>query len=229
MAETCPFVLADPVATDRAVADSLRSARTVLGARNGAEALQLIRSHRPQVVMFVFDLDDMTGAELCRQVRSDPETRTTSLLFVTDHGRDEHIDLCMAAGANDIIFRPVDASDLRSRVERFESVPLRKELRTLTKVEIFSPTEPAVLLIGHSVNVSSTGMLLEVNRLLSPGTTVRLTFYLPDDPQLLTVDAMVFRAEFDGPTARYGVQFEGLSADDRERIDGYVQRQREAS
>ena len=183
------------------------------------------------VVMFSFELGDMTGPDLCRIVRSDERLRTTSLLFVTDKGMDEHVDLCMAAGCNDIIFRPIDDQDLLEKVRTFTTLAVRKELRTLTKVELVSPDEE-LLLIGHSINISSSGMLLEVARLLSPGAQVRVTFYLPDDSEPLIAEATVFRAEFERPQPRYGVRFKNDLPDaDRERIDAYVRRmeKREAS
>lgn len=209
---------------------TLGGGRRIVLAENGAQAIQRIRDFGPTVVMFGFDLDDMTGAELCRRIRADERLRSTSLLFVTDKGMDEHVDLCMAAGCNDIIFRPIEDQDLLEKVRTFSTLAVRKELRTLTKVELLSPDESLVL-IGHSINISSSGMLLELTRLLSPGSRIRVTLYLPHDAMQLSAEATVFRADFEGSHPRYGVKFDELPQSDRERIDRYVQRmeKREAS
>lgn len=199
-------------------------------AADGESALAKLRSEKPGLLLFSFDLGDMNGAELCRRVRSDDATRGTSLLFMTRHGSNEEIDLCMAAGCNDIIFRPLDPAELQAKIRMFSTIPLRKELRTLAKVEVGTPTQ-SFFLFGQSVNVSSKGMLLEVERLLPPDAVIRVTFFLPDDPKPLNLDAQVFRAEFGGSTPRYGLQFLEISNPDRDRIDRYVQRlhSREAS
>ncbi|HUF17233.1 MAG TPA: PilZ domain-containing protein, partial [Thermoanaerobaculia bacterium] len=196
---------------------------SALGAASGQEALLRIRADQPQLVLFSFELEDMTGAEFCRLVRADKEMRTTSLLFMTRKGQDEEIDLCMAAGCNDIIFRPLDPAELQAKMRMYSTIPLRKELRTLAKVEIMAANQ-SIFLFGQSVNVSSKGMLLEIERLLPPEAVVRVTFFLPDDPTALKLEAQVFRAEFGDATPRYGLQFLDISDAERERIDQYVQR-----
>ncbi len=202
----------------------------VVRAETGMAALASIRTERPQLVVFSFELGDMTGAELCRRVRADAEMRSTSLLFMTRPGRGEEIDLCMAAGCNDVIFRPLDPGELQAKVRMFSTIPVRKELRTLAKVEIRTPNQ-SIFLFGQSVNVSSKGMLLEVERLLPPDAVVAVTFFLPEDPEPLNLEAQVFRAEFGEATPRYGLQFLKISDAERERIDQYVRKlqSREAS
>jgi CheY-like chemotaxis protein len=215
------LLLAGDDAADLPVPEStVGGGRQILLARTGSEAIARVRESRPAVVAFAFDLQDMTGPDLCRMVRSDPATRSTSLLFVTDHGMDEQVDLCMASGCNDIITRPIDDQQLLEKIRTFTTLALRKELRTMTKVEL---QKGELALIGQSVNISSSGMLLELGRLLSPGACIRVTFYLPDSAAPLSAEATVFRAEFDGPVPRYGVKFEGLLEDERERIDVFVQ------
>lgn len=202
----------------------------VLRAESGQAALASIRTERPQLVVFSFELGDMTGAELCRRVRADAEMRSTSLLFMTRPGRGDEIDLCMAAGCNDVIFRPLDPGELQTKVRMFGTIPVRKELRTLAKVEIRTLNQ-SIFLFGQSVNVSSKGMLLEVERLLPPDAVVNVTFFLPEDPEPLNLEAQVFRAEFGEAAPRYGMQFLEISDAERERIDQYVRKlqSREAS
>ena len=207
----------------------LESSRPVLAA-SGESTLSRLRTEKPGLLLFSFDLGDMNGAELCRRVRADDATRSMSLLFMTRHGSNEEIDLCMAAGCNDVIFRPLDPAELQAKIRMFSTIPLRKELRTLAKVEVRTPTQN-FFLFGQSVNVSSKGMLLEVERLLPPDAVIHVTFFLPDDAKPLNLDGQVFRAEFGGATPRYGLQFLEIDEADRDRIDRYVQRMhsREAS
>lgn len=223
------ILIVDPNPDQVILEGSIREASAVKTV-SGQDALLRIRADGPQLVLFSFELGDMTGAELCRFVRADATIRTTSLLFMTRKGPDEQIDLCMAAGCNDIIFRPLDPTELQAKVRMFSTIPLRKELRTLAKVEISTPNQ-SIFLFGQSVNVSSKGMLLEVERLLPPEAIIRVSFFLPDDSTALNLEAQVFRAEFGGSAPRYGLQFLDISEAERERIDRYVQRlhSREAS
>ena len=45
--------------------------------------LQKARDEQPHLIMFGFDLFDMSGPDFCRQIRADEQTRAISLLFTT--------------------------------------------------------------------------------------------------------------------------------------------------
>ena len=102
---------------------------------------------------------------------------------------------------------------------------MRRQLRTITKIEV-SMEKNGRFVLGRSVNISSTGMLIEVDRMLPQDGPVRLHFYLPADPKPLQITAEVLRAEFSGSMSKYGMRFLEPSAEDRERIARYVHRLR---
>ena len=64
----------------------------------GSEGLEKARQERPQLIMFGFDLFDMSAPEFCREIRNDDRTRSSSLLLVCDRENGAHGDLCLAAG-----------------------------------------------------------------------------------------------------------------------------------
>jgi two-component system, sensor histidine kinase and response regulator len=49
----------------------------------GGEALELIKLHRPSLVMLDVNLPDMSGLEVCRQIKADPDLSSTSVLQVS--------------------------------------------------------------------------------------------------------------------------------------------------
>jgi hypothetical protein len=100
---------------------------------------------------------------------------------------------------------------------------VRRQLRTITKIEI-SLEKDGRFLLGRSVNISSTGILLEVDRVLPQEGPLRLHFYLPADPKPLAVMAEVLRAEFSGARGKYGMRFLDLNDEDRERVSRFVHR-----
>jgi len=197
----------------------------ILTALAGSEGLQKAREERPHLIIFGFDLFDMTAPEFCREIRSHEDTRMTSLLLIADRAHPDHGDLCLSAGCNDVIFRPIQRRELDSKVEKLTAIPVRRQLRTITKIEV-SLEKNGRFVLGRSVNISSSGMLLEVDRMLPGDGMVRLHFYLPGDPVPLQVEAQVLRAEFSGTMAKYGLRFIDLHDDQRERIERYVHRLR---
>ena len=191
----------------------------------GTEGLQKARAEKPHLIIFGYDLFDMSAPEFCREIRDDEMTRGTSLLLVVDREHQNHADLCLSAGCNDVIYRPLQRRELDEKVAKLTAIPVRRQLRTITKIEV-SLEKNGRFILGRSINISANGMLLEVDRVLPGEGPVRLHFYIPGDPKPLQIEAAVLRAEFTGTMAKYGVRFVNVSEEERERIDRYVHRLR---
>ena len=148
-----------------------------------------------------------------------------SLLLVCERDSPEQADLCLSAGCNDVIYRPLQRDDLDAKIARLTTIPSRRELRTLTRIEV-SVEKNGRFIIGRSVNISANGMLIEVDHVLPGEGRLRLHFYLPGDPKPLQMESDVLRAEFTGSTAKYGVRFTAADDVERERIERFVRRLR---
>ncbi len=85
---------------------------TVLGADTGEEALRLAAEHLPDLVLLDMGLPDMTGLDVVRRLKGDPETSGIAVVAVT--GRDEDADrrACLAAGCAAYIVKPVNTQKL---------------------------------------------------------------------------------------------------------------------
>jgi CheY-like chemotaxis protein len=189
----------------------------------GSEGLQKAREERPQLIIFGYDLFDMSGPEFCRAVRGEETTRSVSLLLVSDRDKPDHADLCFAAGCNDVIYRPLQRHELDEKVEKLTAIPVRRQLRTITRIEV-SLEKNGRFVLGRSLNISATGMLIEVDRVLTNEGVLRINFYLPGDPVPLHADVEILRAEFSGTMARYGLRFLNLGPQEKERIEHFVNR-----
>lgn len=81
-----PFALV--IEDDRDNCDALREAlrfagMRALGCARGAEGIALARELAPDLIVIDYKLPDITGAEVCRRLRSDPETASTPIIAVT--------------------------------------------------------------------------------------------------------------------------------------------------
>lgn len=202
-----------------------RREASIVTALTGTAGIEIARNDQPHLIMFAFDLFDMTAPEFCREVRADDSTRAMSLLLVCERESPEHAELSLSAGCNDVIYRPLQRHELDSKIARLTTIPSRRELRTLTRIEV-SVEKNGRFIIGRSMNISASGMLLEVDRVLPGEGKLRLHFYLPGDPKPLQLECEVLRAEFTGGTARYGVSFSAANDEERERIERFVRRLR---
>jgi response regulator RpfG family c-di-GMP phosphodiesterase len=198
---------------------------TITTALSGSEGVQKAKSEQPQLIIFGFDLFDMTAPEFCRAIRDSESTRTISMLLICDREKTEQGELCLSAGCNDVVYRPLERRDLDQKVERLTSIPVRRALRTLTKIEV-SLEKNGHFVLARSLNISATGMLIELDRVLPSEDRVRLHFFLPGDSKPLQLDAEILRAEFVGTMAKYGLRFLNAGPEDKKRIEHFVHRLR---
>jgi hypothetical protein len=148
-----------------------------------------------------------------------------SLLMVCDRENSEQADLCLSAGCNDVIYRPLQKEELDEKVARLTTIPSRRQLRTITRIEV-SLEKNGRFVLGRSLNISATGMLLEVDRVLPGEGRLRIHFYLPGEAKPMQIMGEVLRAEFTGTMAKYGVRFIETDEEQRARIERFVQRLR---
>jgi DNA-binding response OmpR family regulator len=107
------------VEDERAVARGLEYGLThegydVLWADTGQKALELARACDPQLVLLDIRLPDISGFDVCRQLRA--EGRRLPILILT--ARDEEVDkvLGLELGADDYVVKPFSLRELLSRI-----------------------------------------------------------------------------------------------------------------
>lgn len=81
-------------------------------ARNGAEAIDLTKKLRPDLVVLDVMLPSVNGFEVCRQLRRNPATRDIRILMLTARGRESEMEKGMTAGANAYMTKPFATKDL---------------------------------------------------------------------------------------------------------------------
>lgn len=111
-----------------------RAGFQVIEAGTGKDALRLVRSASPQLIVLDINLPDMSGIEVCRQIKSDPLTATTMVLQVsaTNIALLDRVQ-SLSAGADTFLVEPVEPEELEAvarallRLHRSES-ELRRTL-----------------------------------------------------------------------------------------------------
>ena len=86
---------------------------------DGIEALASLQPEPPSLLLLDFDMPGMDGAEVLRQLRRDPNPAIAQLptIMLTGHGGEESEVLCLEAGADDFVTKPINQAVLRARIE----------------------------------------------------------------------------------------------------------------
>jgi adenylate cyclase len=87
----------------------------VIMASSGEQALELLPSSGADLVLLDIVMPGIDGYEVCRRIRSAPETAFLPVVMITASGQQEKIR-AIEAGADDFVSKPFDQSELLARV-----------------------------------------------------------------------------------------------------------------
>lgn len=91
----------------------------VLEAGNGREALQVLDASPEPVSLVLADwnMPEMNGLELVKQLRSRPELCAVKVIMVTTEAETEHVVAALEAGANEYVMKPFTKEILKQKLE----------------------------------------------------------------------------------------------------------------
>jgi diguanylate cyclase (GGDEF)-like protein len=103
----------------------------VLIARNGAEALEIVATDLPDLILLDVMMPGLDGIEVTRRLRADSRTSTMPVIMLTAKTMTADRVLGLTAGADDYIIKPFDTLELVARV--------RSTLRRNAEARAMSP------------------------------------------------------------------------------------------
>ncbi len=84
----------------------------VIEAADGNKALEIFRKREPAVIILDLSIGQPDGFEVCREIR---KVSTVPIIMLTSHDEEMDEAMCLAAGADDYITKPVSARILALR------------------------------------------------------------------------------------------------------------------
>ena len=117
MTETVTILAVDDQPANLRLLDAVLSPRgyRVIRASSGEQALELLSSSSPDLVLLDIVMPGIDGYEVCRRIRSAPETAFLPVVMITASGQQEKTQ-AIEAGADDFVSKPFDQSELLARV-----------------------------------------------------------------------------------------------------------------
>jgi DNA-binding response OmpR family regulator len=98
-----------------------REGHEVSIARDGQQALELIRSLQPDLVLLDVMMPSKSGLEVLQAVRAEEEIAATKILLLTAKGRETDVAKGMALGADAYMTKPFSTRELAARVRQLLS------------------------------------------------------------------------------------------------------------
>ncbi|MEM7748083.1 MAG: phosphate regulon transcriptional regulator PhoB [Pseudomonadota bacterium] len=89
----------------------------VLHAETGEDAEMLVAEEEPDLIILDWMLPQVSGIELCRRLRSRPDTRAIPILMLTARGEESDRIRGLSTGADDYVVKPFSLPELMARVK----------------------------------------------------------------------------------------------------------------
>jgi len=88
-----------------------------VSAANGIEALDIVRKKLPDLVLLDVMMPKISGFEVCRRMKNDPQTADIPIIMVTALNELADIEKAINSGTDDFLSKPVNKWELITRVK----------------------------------------------------------------------------------------------------------------
>ncbi len=146
-------------------------------AANGEEAIEAAREDQPDVIVLDIMMPQMDGLEVCRILKSDPETAGIPIIFLTARSEEDDIVQGFRAGGEDYVTKPFRPRELTLRVRT--QIRLRRAETGLRRAnaqlkEVNANQARFFSIIAHDLRQPMTGFRTFAKLLESGGETLSL-------------------------------------------------------
>ncbi len=206
------LIVEDDVPTLELMQETLTSQKAeVRSASDGEQATKLINEERFDGIFLDLQMPKTTGFEVIRRIRHSSWNKSTPVIIVTASDEHQVMQKAFGAGASFFLPKPIDRYKLINLFKALRGPMLdnrRRFIRVPLKTEVACQVE-RLRLRGMSVNISQSGMLLELGRTWDVGTKVKLSFRIPAASSPMEVGGIVVRTDNE---KRTGIQFTSLGS-----------------
>ncbi|NLY74354.1 MAG: response regulator transcription factor [Firmicutes bacterium] len=93
-----------------------REGYRTISASNGRKGLELVRKELPDLVILDLMLPELDGLSVCKQLRSEPQTKSIPIIILTAKSEEADRVLGLEMGADDYVTKPFSPRELVARV-----------------------------------------------------------------------------------------------------------------
>jgi chemosensory pili system protein ChpA (sensor histidine kinase/response regulator) len=98
-----------------------REGYRVVTAKDGIEALELLRETLPAVMLVDIEMPRMDGFDLTRNVRGDPRTQDIPIVIISSRTADKHRNQAAALGVNAFLGKPFQEAELLEQIDEIRT------------------------------------------------------------------------------------------------------------
>src|SRR5262249_33415053 len=139
----------------------------------GLDALRAVADEPVALVLLDVGLGDITGFEICKRLKSDPQTQLVPVVLLTGRHEESLRLQSIEAGADEFFLKPFDSEMLRARV--------RALIRGKHLIDELESAESVLLGLGRAIEARDRGTDAHCQRLAHYATAVGRELNLSTD------------------------------------------------
>ncbi len=117
------LVVEDSISTRRSLAEFMQDLNyKVFTAKDGVEAIEVMRDHSPTILLTDLEMPRMNGLELTSYVRSHDETKDIPIIMLTSRTTEKHRQEAKSIGVNEYLTKPFVEDILLEKVQRLANI-----------------------------------------------------------------------------------------------------------
>ena len=193
------------------------------------DILSILRTERVDILIADLNTPGMKIEKLCSAIRSDNVTSNVSIIILCpDNAAD--IERSAQCQAKAVLTLPMAPASILEKVRLLLEISWRESYRVLVSVSVSGSSKDRSFFC-RSGNLSTTGMLIETEKVFEKGDRLACSFFLPDSAQIKTTGEIVRIVEqaAGSKTRQYGVRFSALPAEAESAIQVFVERKSQVS
>jgi len=126
-----------------------REGFTVVLAETGEQALKLVQTQPPGLVVLDLMLPGVDGLDVCKRMKADPRTRQIPIVMLTAKGEEADIVTGLELGADDYMTKPFSGRVLVARIRRI----LRREREETDREQVVEIRNLVIDSARHEVRI----------------------------------------------------------------------------
>ncbi len=216
------LVVDDEAAVCQMVGRALTAAGLdVVALTSSSEAPVLLNEGKFEMVFLDLHMASPDGIELAREARRSGWNRTTPIILISDDQRPSAMSVGFAAGASYFLYKPIDKDRLMKLIRSTQGATESGRRRTRrialrSKVKLKFGAEE---LVGETVDVSLSGMLIKASRVLATGSPVHISLDLsPRMKPIVGLGSVVRIVSGD----QMGIRLDRLTIAESERLQEFL-------
>jgi two-component system, sensor histidine kinase and response regulator len=153
------MIVDDTLSNIELLSESLGDEYELIFATSGADALELIRADKPDLLLLDVMMPGMDGYQLCTLLKGDPATRDIPVIFVTAMCQEEDEIKGLELGAIDYVTKPISPHIVRARVKNHLELKRYRDLLETLSLAADRAKKEFLRSISHELRTPLTPIL----------------------------------------------------------------------